>query len=141
METEKNRAVARRYIDEFWSKGKLELADELVNPAFTRIDPSTPWVSGDRDGVMQLMLALRSAFPDLHFEIQELVTSEDKVVVRWTTTGTHQGQLLGIAPTGKSTTVMGISFYRLVGNQLVDECTVWDTMGMMQQLGVIPTLA
>jgi steroid delta-isomerase-like uncharacterized protein len=90
---------------------------------------------------MQLMLALRSAFPDLHFEIQELVTSEDKVVVRWTATGTHQGQLLGIAPTGKSITVMGTSFYRLAGNQLVDECTVWDTMGMMQQLGVIPTLA
>jgi predicted ester cyclase len=87
------------------------------------------------------MLSLRSAFPDLHFDTQELIPTGDKVIVRWTATGTHQGELLGIAPSGMSVSIMGTSIYRLSGGQMVDEYTIWDSMGMMQQLGVIPYLA
>jgi steroid delta-isomerase-like uncharacterized protein len=141
METEKNQVVVHRYIDEFWSEGKVELAEELISPAYTRTDPSTPWVTGDREGVKQVMLSLRSAFPDLHFDTQELIPTGDKVIVRWTATGTHQGELLGIAPSGMSVSIMGTSIYRLSGGQMVDEYTIWDSMGMMQQLGVIPYLA
>jgi steroid delta-isomerase-like uncharacterized protein len=140
MSTEKNQIVIKRYIDEFWSQGKVELATELISPDYTRTDPSTPWVTGDREGIKQLMLALKAAFPDLTFTSKEVITNADTVVVYWTTTGTHQGELLGIAPTRKTVDIMGTSIYHLADGQMVGETTVWDTFGMMQQLGVIPAL-
>ena len=140
MGAERNKTVVHKYIDEFWSKGQEELATELISPEYTRTDPSTPWVSGDREGVTQLMLGLRAAFPDLNFISQEVITGADTVVVGWTATGTHQGELLGIPPTGKAVNIMGTSIYHLAGGQMVGETTVWDTLGMMQQLGVIPSI-
>ena len=140
MNIEKNQDVIHRYIYDFWNQGKPELAEELISPAYTRTDPATPWVTGDREGIKQLMMAFRSSFPDLHFEAQEVIPAENTVVVRWAATGTHKGELLGIAPTGKPVNIMGTSIYRLSGGQMVDEYTIWDSMGMMQQLGVIPSL-
>ena len=139
MDTETNQAVIHKYIDEFWSQGKVELASEIISPAYTRTDPATSWVTGDREGVKQLMLSFRAAFPDLHFDTHEIIPSGNKVVVRWTGTGTHQGKLLGIAPTRKLINIMGASIYEVSGGQMVGEYTVWDSLGMMQQLGVIPS--
>ena len=62
------------------------------------------------------------------------------MVTRWTGTGTHQGDLLGMAPTGKGAKVMGIWIHRLAGGKIVESWNVWDTLGMLQQLGVIPAL-
>lgn len=138
METEKNKAVVGRYIEEFWNQGKDSIVDEIISDDYIRHDPSTPQVSGDKEGIQQLMKAFRVAFPDLHFTIEDQVPAEDKVAVRWTSTGTHQGDLMGIPPTGKSIAINGISIYRLAGNKLNGEWTIWDSMGMMQQLGVIP---
>jgi steroid delta-isomerase-like uncharacterized protein len=141
MTIEENKAVVGRYIEEFWNQGKASVAAEIISSDYTRHDPSTPWVSGDREGVQQLMIALRSAFPDLHFTIEDQIVAEDTVVVRWRATGQHQGELLGIPATGKPITVTAISIYRLAGGKLSQEWTNWDSLGMMQQLGVVPALA
>jgi SnoaL-like polyketide cyclase len=70
--------------------------------------------------------------------IEDQIAEGDTVVTRWTGTGTHQGDLLGMAPTGKPAKVMGIWIHRLAGGKIVESWNVWDTLGMLQQLGVIP---
>src|SRR5436190_2066921 len=73
--------------------------------------------------------------------VDEQIAEGDKVASRWTGRGTHDGDLMGVAPTGKQVTVSGLTFSRLANGKVVEEYTNWDTFGMMQQLGVVPELA
>jgi predicted ester cyclase len=80
----------------------------------------------------------RSAFPDLSFEVQETVTDGEWVAVRWTSTGTHEGELMGIEPTGKKTAVEGIELDRIEDGKIVESRVSWDALGLLQQLGAVP---
>lgn len=139
MSAEQNKASARRAFEEVWSKGNLSVLDELSDPNTVGHDP----VSGDtrgREAGKQLVSMYRTAFPDIHFTIEDQVAEGDKVVTRWSSSGTHKGELMGIAPTGKRATVTGISIDRFSGGKQVEDWTNWDALGLMQQLGVIPAL-
>jgi predicted ester cyclase len=81
---------------------------------------------------------MRTAFPDMHITIEDIITEGDKLVQRWVAQGTHKGELMGIVPTGKQVTITGINISRIVGGKLVEDWTEADMLGMMQQLGVIP---
>jgi steroid delta-isomerase-like uncharacterized protein len=140
MLTETNKTVARRYIEEVWSKGNLAVLNEIIAKDYVSSGPgSLPGLPTGPEGAKQLVAVYRNAFPDLRFTIDEQIAEGDKVMTRWTGHGTHQGELVGIPATGKSTTVTGIAVDRIADGKIAESWLVFDQFGLMQQLGVIPT--
>ena len=140
MLTETNKTVSRRFFDEVFGKGKLNVLDEIIAKDNVNSGPgSLPGLPTGPEGAKQLITIYRNAFPDVHFTIDEQIAEGDKVVTRWTALGTHQGELAGIPATGKSSTVTGIAVDRLVNGKITESWGIFDEFGMMQQLGVIPT--
>jgi steroid delta-isomerase-like uncharacterized protein len=136
-----NGALIRRFFDEVWSNGQLGTADELV--AAGCVEHNVASISGDIKGVEALKAQVREyrgAFPDLRFILQDVIVSGDTVVTRWTATGTHRAPLMGIAPTGKTTSVDGISITRILNGKLIETWVQWDTLKFMQNLGVAQPL-
>jgi steroid delta-isomerase-like uncharacterized protein len=138
MAGEDLKAVARREL-EIFATGNLDIADEIIAPDYVGHDPAQPEPTRGPAGVKEAAAGYRAAFPDLTVTVEQQVAEGDTVVTRWTATGTHEGELFGIAPTGKQATVTGISVERVVDGKVVEDHTNWDTYGMMVQLGVIPT--
>jgi steroid delta-isomerase-like uncharacterized protein len=137
MSTEDNKAIVRRVYEEIINKGNLNVADEMFTSDYVYRSPGSPEFRGP-DGFKQLVTMYRSAFPDLHLNLDELVAEGDTVVSRWTGGGTHRGELMGIPPTGKQVTVMGVVISRFSGGKAVEDWELLDTFGMLQQLGAIP---
>jgi steroid delta-isomerase-like uncharacterized protein len=92
------------------------------------------------EALRQFFASILAAFPDHQRTVEDQFTDDVHVVTCWTATGTHQGEFMGIAPTGKRVTITGISIHRICGGRIVEEWQEWDTFGLMQQLGVVPTL-
>ena len=137
MSIDDNRAVTQRFYEEVWNKGDLDAVDDLMTSDF--VDHAAPpgFPSGP-EGAKQVFSMYRTAFPDFRLSVEDLVAEDDKVVARWVTHGTHQGELMGIPPTGKPVTVAGIDVFRLAGGKIAEHWAEFDMLGMMQQLGVIP---
>jgi steroid delta-isomerase-like uncharacterized protein len=133
------KAIARREIEEIFGQGKLEVADEVIAPNYVGHDPALPEPIRGPEGVKEAAAGYRAAFSDLTCTVDQQVAEGDTVVTRWTARGTHDGELFGVAPTGKQATVTGISIERVVDGKIVEDHTNWDTFGLMQQLGAIPT--
>jgi predicted ester cyclase len=132
-------ATAHRFFDEVFSQGDLDLVDDLVAPNYVG-HPSGPEdeVHGPQ-GVKEYIGRLREGVPDLTLTIEDQVADGDKVATRWTARGTHDGELLGAAPTGRTATVTGITIQRCgSGGRIVEGWTSWDMLGMLQQLGIAP---
>jgi steroid delta-isomerase-like uncharacterized protein len=125
--SEENMVLGRRYFEEIWDKGSLDLIDELFTTNFVRYGSiaTEEKVRGLEafEGVMRMY---RSAFPDLRVPIEDLIAEGDMVVTRWTARGTHQGELLGIAPTGKQATVTGIIVDLISGGRIKEERLDYD---------------
>jgi steroid delta-isomerase-like uncharacterized protein len=134
---EANKAVQRRALEEVWNQGNLDVVDELFNPDFVYHFAGLPDIQGI-EGVKQVATMYHTAFPDLHFTIEEQIAEADKLALRWTVTGTHNGEFMGLPPTGNHMTVTGISFARFADGKFAEEWTVYDTLGMMEQLGAAP---
>jgi len=139
MSTEENKAIARRWNEEIWSKGNLAAIDELLATDFV-FNYAPPGVKPDREAYKQFVTMLRAPFPDFQYTIEDMVAEGDKVSVRWSGRGTHKGEYMGIAPTGKQVTITGISIIRIVGGKIVQEWGEMDNLGMMEQLGAIPPM-
>jgi predicted ester cyclase len=140
MNPDQNKILARRAIDEVWSQGNLRVVAELYVPEFVSHQHSHPNVRDVR-GIPALIAFVREiheAFPDVHDTIDDQVAEGDKVVTRFTSSGTHRGVLLGLQPTNKRATWMGIAIDRIQEGKIVEEWVNWDLFGMMQQLGAIP---
>jgi steroid delta-isomerase-like uncharacterized protein len=138
MSAEENKALARQFIEEGFSKGNLAVADTIIAANFINHDPGTPPLPAGPEGYKQLVTAYRTAYPDLQLSVDDLIADGDKVGVRWTARGTHTGPLGDIPPTGKQATITGISMLTIAGGKVAEQYTNWDTLGMLQQLGVIP---
>jgi steroid delta-isomerase-like uncharacterized protein len=139
MLAETNKTVARRLFEEVWNKGNLTVLNEIIAKDHVSSGPGTlPGLPAGPEGSKQLVTVYRNAFPDVHFTIDEQIAEGDKVVTRWTAHGTHQGELVGIPATGKSSTVTGIALDRIVNGKIAESWGIFDQFGMMQQLGVIP---
>jgi steroid delta-isomerase-like uncharacterized protein len=139
MSAEENKAIVRRLIDEAWNLGNLDVIDEIVATDYIRNDPANPGVSGS-EGLKQFVAAYQAAFPDIHIALEEQIAEGDKVANRWTITGTHQGEMMGIPPTLKKITIEGIHISRIASGKIVEGWISHDTLGMLQQLGVIPPM-
>ena len=136
MSTEENKALARSSFEEILNNVNLAIIDEVFSPNYVLHTPAGP-VHGP-EGFKQFVLMYRNAFPDARYTLEEMIAEGDKVVTRWTATGTHLGELMGIPPTGRRGTVTGISIGRYEGGKLVEEWLNFDALGMLQQIGVIP---
>lgn len=139
MSTEDNKALAQRWLDEVWNNGDLSLIDELIAPNYVLHDPTRPGLRG-RAGIKESIAMFRRAFPDLHFMIEDQVAEREKIVTRYTVQGTHLGPLMGIPATGKQGTITGIDIYRITDGQIEEAWSNWDTLGLLQMMGVIPPL-
>lgn len=136
---EENRALVSRVINEVWNQGIFALADELFADDYVGHQP--PDESHGPEGVKGYFAMLREAFPDIHFTIEDQIAEEDMVATRWTARATHQGEFMGIASTGRSGVVTGITINRCADGEIVEGWTNLDALGLMQQLGVIPAPA
>jgi steroid delta-isomerase-like uncharacterized protein len=135
-----NKALVRRYMEEVWNQGLLDSVDELFAPDSHFYAPH----SGEFRGLparKEFVGALRAAFPDVHYTINELLADGAKVTLRWAFSGTHRGVWAGIAPTGKTTVTSGTSTFLIGDGKIRDELIQWDALGYMQQLGVTPASA
>lgn len=139
MSIEENKALTRRFYEEI-SKGNLAVVDELVAIDLVEHSPFVPGQAPGRQGTLELFTMMHAAFPNLRIIAEDMVAEGDKVVARGTMSGTHKGEFMGIAPTGKQITVGMIEILRIVGGTMVEHWNVVDSLGMMQQLGVVPTL-
>ena len=141
MSTEANKATVRRWYLELFSQGDLSLADELCTADYLNHDIYTPpggWPRGP-EGTKAIVTTYRAAFPDVHFTIDDQVAEGDKVVTRWTGRGTNKGPLMGMPPTGKTMTASGISIERFTGGKIAEVWVNFDLLGMLQQLGLVPS--
>ena len=132
-----NKTVIRSFVEEVINQGRFERANDLVVEDFIELDP-LPGQQQGREGLKDVIGAMRAAFPDIYWVLEEMIAEGDKVVSRFTWTGTHRGFFLGIPPTGRKVSVKGVVIDRLEAGRMADSRILMDTMSMMQQLGVIP---
>jgi steroid delta-isomerase-like uncharacterized protein len=137
MSVEENKTLSRRSFEEIWNQGNLAAIDALY--ATDQVSHGLGMdVPPGAAGLKQFVTLYRTAYPDTHFTIEDQIAEGDKVATRWTATGTHQGEFMGIAPTSKRVTVTGIAINRIAGGKIVETWNNFDALGQLQQLGVIP---
>jgi steroid delta-isomerase-like uncharacterized protein len=132
-----NEAVVQRWWQDLWNRGDLAVADQIIAPNFTDYDPQSPWVPPGIDGCKALVSGYRTVFPDLHFTIEQQVAGGDSVVSHWRGRGTHRAELMGIPATGKPIDVQGISVLHLENGKIYHQTTIWDALGLLQQIGAV----
>ena len=137
MSIEENKANVRRGFEAINQKN-LAVFDELLTPDVVVHSAST--TTKGLEAYKQSLSMYITAFPDLQFTIEDMIAEGDTVVVRYTTRGTHQGNLWGIPPTGKQMSATGIFIDRLVNGKAVEQWTSYDDLGLLHQLGVIPAM-
>ena len=140
MSTEENKALLRRSVEEVFSaQGDLDVADEIYAPNYVGHNPLDPEDVRGPEGAKEQARMYRSAFPDVRLSIEEQVAEGDRVVTRWIGSGTHQGEMMGIAPTGNQIRVDGITISRIQDGKVVEDWELFNALGLMQQLDAIPT--
>lgn len=132
-----HKAIASRFGTDLWGRGDLTVADDLFAPDLIDHNP-LPGQEPGGEGAKQVVAAFRAAFPDLQITNDDLIAEGDKVVLRWTATGTHQGELMGLAATGKQVRMTGIDILKIEGGKIVERWGEYDALGLMQQLTAPP---
>jgi predicted ester cyclase len=126
MSAEENKAVVRREQEVLWNHtGDLDATKEL-------------YAAGQAEAAKQEAANFRQGFPDVTSTIEDLIAEGDKVVARWRSRATHQGEYMGIAPTGNEVEFTGISFYRIEEGKIAESWSVEDQLGLMRQIGAFP---
>jgi steroid delta-isomerase-like uncharacterized protein len=130
-----NIALVSRIWDEVWNSGDLEACVSIFSPDYVGHLPGmTAPVRGPAE-FRQLVDVYRTAFPDVHLSVEDVLGAQDRVVVRWVSRGTHLGPMMGMPPSGRKMEIMGISIFRIADGLVAEEWEGFDTMSMMQQLG------
>ena len=136
MSVEANKATVRRIADEIFSRRKLDVIDDIFAPHYVGHTQHGKVVHGAA-GLKQFVAQYLAAFSHTQSVVEDQVAEGDRVVVRLTFTGTHTGPWMGIPPTGKPVTVKGMALYRLQDGKIVEQWTIGDTLGLLQQLGAV----
>jgi len=138
VSTAQGKSIIRRVLDEAFNQGNLTIVDELVAPDSISHHSSlgTP---ANRTGLKHLIAMFRTAFPDLSCKVEDEITQDNKVAAHWTMRGTHKGRFLGNPPTNKPILVQGLIYARIEKHQVVENWILVDEMGMLQQLGLVPS--
>ena len=128
-----NKRLVRRFYKEVYSDWNMSLVDEAVSPRFISHD----WPAGSPkgpDGFRGFYSEIRTALPDGRYEVDDMISEGDKVVVRWRLVGTHKGDFRGIAPTGQAIVLKGIAIYRLEDGKLMERWVVTDLHGLLEEM-------
>ncbi|AYB32955.1 ester cyclase [Chryseolinea soli] len=136
-EEDRNEQIIQTYFNEVWNRGHVDVLDELLSTAYINHTPSTPNPPKGAVGLKPIVLAIRKGFPDLHYEIKEIIATKDRVVARVVMTGTQSDTLFGIPPTGKRVEVNQINIEKIENGRIVEHWRVTDELAMMKQLGVV----
>jgi steroid delta-isomerase-like uncharacterized protein len=137
MSAEESKAIVRRFWG-VWEEGNIDLVDELLAPDYINHTPATPDQPTGPEGVKAVVAMFRSGMPDLRVVIEDMIAEGDKVAVRYTLEGIHEGDLFGVPPTGQRLSIKSISVERVSDGKIREHWRVTDSLDMMQQLGVIP---
>jgi steroid delta-isomerase-like uncharacterized protein len=130
--------VYRRFLDEAFNRGDLDALDDILDPAYVdhNAPPGTP---PGIEPIKGMIAGFRSAFPDVNMRIEDQIAEGDRVATRYTFTGTHMGNLMGIPPSGKSVSMTGITIARIADGKMVEGWVVYELLSLMQQIGVVPS--
>ncbi len=137
MSTEENKAIVRRFFEEGPSKGNLSIADELLSPDFTMHVPlpASPGI----EGIKEVITTCRAAFEHLNVTIEDMIAEGNNVVTRFTARGIHKGNFMGLPATGEPITMTGIEIFRIKDGKIIELWGEVNLLGLMQQLGIIPS--
>lgn len=138
--TIENKALLQRLYDEVFNANRNEKIEELIAAEAITHETFPGADNNGREVVRQLNAMFHTAFPDFKVTTNDMIAVDDKVVARITMSGSHQGELMGVPPTGKAVAYQSIDIVRCANGQMVEHWAVTDTMALMQQLGVIPEL-
>jgi steroid delta-isomerase-like uncharacterized protein len=138
VSAEANKALVRRSFEEVFNQGNLDAVEEIFAPDYVLHDPTSPEEIRGTEGMRRYVSMYRSAFPDTEITIEDQLAEGDTVATRWTARGTHQGELMGVQPSGNRVEVMGVTISRIEGGKIVEDWDIYDALGMMQQIGAIP---
>ena len=140
VSVEENKAIARRWSEELWGRANLAVADEIAAPDYVRHESGAPFQARGPEGVKRLVSMLCAMLPDLRIVVEDVIAEGDKVVSRYTSVATDTEGFMGRLPTGKVIRTPAIQIFRFADDgRIVESWADWDMMGMMQQLGVVPT--
>jgi len=131
-----NDGVVLRLMEECFNRHNVDIYPEFYSKDFVQHTPALGDLRWSEH--RELLASTFAAFPDARWIVVDQISEHDKVVTRWTFMGTHRGPFMGIAPTEKQVVFSGICIDRFVDGKIVEEWEEWDTLGMMQQLGVVP---
>ena len=134
-----NASLVRTFVEELWNRGNLAAVTELCHHTYELHDPSLPsWLVLGPAGLKRLASTMKTAFPNLHVTIDDQFAQGDRVVTRVTQTGTHTGNFMGLAATGRQICVSAVSIERIANGKIVESWGVSDQLGLRQQLGILP---
>jgi steroid delta-isomerase-like uncharacterized protein len=131
-----NAQIVEGFIQELFSEGRLDAVDRYLDPAFVNHDPPFPGAPVGPDGMRQAAVLFRSACPDWHSDLEQILVDGDVVVERFTARGTHRGDLLGAPATGKTLEMPGINIFRIADGRIVERWGRLDELGLARQLGL-----
>jgi predicted ester cyclase len=140
MSVEENKVIVRRFYEEVMNNGDVELLNELMDAEFDDHGEALFGSPHGREVIKQGIIATRSILPDLHVSIEEMIAEDDMVAVRGIMRCTHQGEWLGVTPTGNELTWKGIAMFRLANGRLMQRWFNSDGLSIVQQLGLVPPL-
>ena len=136
--SDSNKNVVRRLLEDGFNKGNMAIVDDLLDNNYVYREPTLGEKRG-KQGCKEVFSTYKNAFPDAQLHIDEQIEEGDRVVTRWTATGTHRGPLMGISPTNKQIKVQGIIISRCHNGKVVEDFETWDVLGMLRQLGAVPS--
>jgi steroid delta-isomerase-like uncharacterized protein len=135
---DQNKRLVDTFIQELFSKGDLGAVDRYLHRDFVDHDPPFGAAPPGAEGLREAARMMRRALPDWHSDLDQLVAEADIVVERFTASGTHRGELMGVAPTGKTLVLSGINIFRIDGDRIVERWGRLDELGLFRQLGLHP---
>jgi steroid delta-isomerase-like uncharacterized protein len=134
------KAIVRTLYEEVWNKRRLELLDEIIAPSHALHDPNLTGSAVGPEAYKRQISRFIAGIPDLRFTLEDIVGEREKLAVAWTISGTHNGEFMGVPTTNKKVVIDGITIHHLVNEKIMDSYVSWDAWGLMQQLGVVPSL-
>jgi steroid delta-isomerase-like uncharacterized protein len=123
---------------QFINTADENLAQQLISPSAKFYVPTQPEPLQGAKGYLAIVMMMRSGFPDIQWSLEEMISEGDRVAARFIMKGTHKGEFFGVPATGKPITVQAMNFYKLSGDQIIEEYGQPDIFGLMRQIGAIP---
>jgi steroid delta-isomerase-like uncharacterized protein len=139
VSAEENKALARRWFEELFNAQNFDVAHEITAQDAVNHDPTLTDLPSGPEGDRHVVNLYHGAFPDAQITVEDQIAEGDRVVTRWTGRGTHQGEFLGVAPSGNRIEISGMTINRVTGGKIAETWTNYDALGMMQQIGAIPS--